>query len=276
MQQAVGGSAMEPSLAGSPGTFVARHRLASFFVVAFVISWPFFVIAGVKGTAWLTVPGLFGPALAALIVASAAGGSDGLRRLLGRLLIWRVNPLWFGFAVLFPAAAYTAASVAAPAASGSSGLSPSHQWYLIPLVFAGLYLVVIGEELGWRGFALPLMQGRWSALVSSLVLAVPWTLWHFAIRTNPLAPNLGSVAGLAFIPFVFAISVIIAAVFNNTNGSLLAVLAYHASGDVTGFFIKLTARAYDINVAINVVVAVAFILWLGHRHLSRSVERQRA
>ncbi len=109
--------------------------------------------------------------------------------------------------------------------------------------------------------------------MASLVLAIPWTIWHFAILTNPVAPNLGSIVGLAFIPFVFAISIIVAAIFNNTAGSLLAVLAYHASGDVAGFFLKLTPRAYDINVAITVIVAVLFVVLLGPRNLSRTAER---
>jgi len=133
--------------------------------------------------------------------------------------------------------------------------------------------VVIGEEVGWRGYALPLLRRRWNALVASLVLLVPWTIWHFAIITNPVAPNLGSIAGLAFIPFVFAIAISFTAVFNSTKGSLLAVLAFHASGDTAGFFLHLTAKAYDINVAINVVVAILFVVLLGPKQLSRASDR---
>jgi len=132
---------------------------------------------------------------------------------------------------------------------------------------------VIGEELGWRGYALPLLQTRWNALVASIVLAVPWTIWHFVIITNPVAPNLGSIAGLAFIPFVFAIAISFTVVFNNTKGSFFAVLAFHASGDTAGFFLHLTLRAYDINAAINVVVAILFVLRLGPKQLSRTSER---
>ena len=61
--------------------------------------------------------------------------------------------------------------------------------------------------------------------------------------------------------------------FNNTKGSLLAVLAYHASGDTAGFLQHLTSRAYDINVAINVAVAILFVVWLGPKQLSRANER---
>lgn len=253
--------------------WIGRHRLVSFFVLAFVISWIFFVIAGATKISWITVIGLFGPAASALIVANASRGRIGVALLLRRFLIRRISIPWLVFAILFPGASYAVASYLSPAASGGPTFSPSSQWYLIPLVFIGLVIVVIGEELGWRGYALPLLQKRWNALVASLVLAIPWTIWHFAITTNPVAPNLGNIAGLAFIPFVFAIAVIFTAVFNNTKGSMLAVLAFHASGDTAGFFLHLTAKAYDINVGINVVVAIAMVVVLGAQNLSRSESR---
>lgn len=253
--------------------WVARHRLVTFFVLAFVFSWPFFLLAGATKVGWITVVGLFGPAVAAVVAAGVSKGRVGTGQLLGRFLIWRISPLWFAFALLFPGTSYVVSSLVSPASSGAPTYSPSSQWYLIPLIFIGLFVVVIGEELGWRGYALPLLQRRWNALVASLVLAVPWTIWHFAILTNPVAPNLGNIAGLAFIPFVFAIAVIFTAVFNNTKGSLLAVLAFHASGDTAGFFLHLTSRAYDINVAINVVVAILLVVLLGPKHISRRSER---
>src|SRR5215469_8932284 len=98
----------------SEGGWVARHRLISFFVLAFIVSWPFFLFAGATKLAWVTVIGLFGPAIAALIVATAADGRAGMRRLLGRFLIWRINPLWFAFALLFPAASYAVSSFLSP------------------------------------------------------------------------------------------------------------------------------------------------------------------
>ena len=246
------------------------HSLLYFFAIAYAISWPFFILAGLVNVAWITLPGLFGPALAGLIMANVSHGQEGLRRLLGRFRIWRISPIWLLFALFFPATTMTVSVFLSPATSGSATYSSATQWYFIPAVFIGLFLVVVGEELGWRGYALPLLQKRWNALVSSLVLAVPWTIWHFAILTNPVAPNIGSIAGLAFVPFVFAISVIFTAVFNNTKGSLLAVLAYHASGDTAGFFLNESAIAYDINVLITVIIAIIIVAALGQKHLSRS------
>ena len=119
---------------------------------------------------------------------------------------------------------------------------------------------------------MPVLQKKWTALISSLVLAVPWTIWHFAIITNPAAPNVGRITGLAFIPEVFALSIILTAVFNNTKGSLLSVIIYHASGDTAGFFFNQTTSSYDITVVITVIVALALIALLGPKRLSRKPE----
>jgi membrane protease YdiL (CAAX protease family) len=253
-----------------------RHSLLFFFVIAYAISWPLFILAGVTKLSWITLPGLFGPALAGIIMANASHGKAGVRKLLGRITVWRFSPLWYAFAFLFPSAAWALSAFVSSATTGSPTYSPTSQWYLILPVFIGLFVVVIGEEVGWRGFALPALQKRWSALVSSVILAIPWAVWHFAIMTNPAAPNVGSVATLAFIPEVFALSIILTVVFNNTRGSLLSVLIYHASGDTAGFFINESTTGYDINVAITVIVALALVFALGPKHLSRSGETSAA
>jgi len=107
--------------------WIANHRLVSFFILAFLISWPLFLIAGATKVAWVTVVGLFGPAAAAVIVAGISHGRVGTGQLLGRFLIWRISPLWFGFALLFPAASYGISSYVSPASSGAPTYSPSRQ-----------------------------------------------------------------------------------------------------------------------------------------------------
>jgi len=93
--------------------------LVSFFVLAFLISWPLFLFAGATKVAWVTVVGLFGPAAAAVIVAGISHGRAGTGHLLSRFLIWRISPLWFAFALLFPALSYTISSFLSPASSGA-------------------------------------------------------------------------------------------------------------------------------------------------------------
>ena len=124
----------------------------------------------------------------------------------------------------------------------------------VPLLSPGwledyLYVAVIGqgligaglfEEIGWRGFALPHLQRRYSALVSSLVIGVVWGCWHlqnyFALDPFPVfrGPPFPWTEVAFLIPASMAISVIFTWVYNSTGGSLFAVVVLHGSSIAVG------------------------------------------
>lgn len=183
-----------------------RHPLIAFFVLMFGISWGVWLgltyaletapgrVEGSRWPAWLHVVGAFGPCFAALLVTAAAEGVEGLRRLFGRLLLWRVHAGWYAVALLLPAALsflmtaihmmfggdapdYRHPAIQSLALPGF--LQNASPWILLVPVFV-LQLFTgssLGEELGWRGFALTRLQHRWSALDASLMIAVIWAVW---------------------------------------------------------------------------------------------------
>jgi membrane protease YdiL (CAAX protease family) len=137
--------------------FVKGHPLITFFVLAYALTWP--VIPLVSVSPLLGLPGLFGPALAAIVVASLAGGKSALKDLASRLLRWRVGARWYAVALGLPAVlALTAAGLhlllGAPAPLRLGGLSALN--------------FVVGEEVGWRGYALSRLLASRSALMASL------------------------------------------------------------------------------------------------------------
>jgi len=90
----------------------------------------------------------------------------------------------------------------------------------------------LGEELGWRGFALPRLLARFPALNASIVMAAIWALWHLPYALS----NGGTVARApfyAYIPQMFATSILFTWLFNNTRGSILLAILFHAAGNVT-------------------------------------------
>ena len=151
---------------------VRRHPLASFFVLAYALTWPLIPLVSVSPL-W-GFPALFGPALAALVVAALADGRAGVKDLLGRVVRWRVGVGWYAVALGLPAVLAFAAAGLHLALGGQT-----------PVEFGGLsvlnfvvFVLIFGEELGWRGYALPrLLVGR-SALSASLILGVLWGAWH--------------------------------------------------------------------------------------------------
>ena len=149
----------------------------------------------------------------------------------------------------------------------------------LPMFIVPFFLVDAisnGEEIGWRGYVLPRLQVRHSALVSSLILGVVWGFWH-------LPKFLGEDSS----PFwLFRIRVTASAVlytwlFNNTNGSLLMTTLFHASVNTAGVFLPIANTAVGSNVnalmiqaGLEVFAAIAVTLFAGADRLSRTQPKQ--
>ncbi len=113
---------------------------------------------------------------------------------------------------------------------GASVPMQSWQWseYLYGAVLGGGFLgAALCEEIGWRGFALPHLQRRYSALVSSLIIGLAWAVWHwpnFLLRSDSSSWQL-----LALVPLTMAICVVWTWVYNSTGGSLFAIVVLHGA-----------------------------------------------
>jgi membrane protease YdiL (CAAX protease family) len=248
---------------GQPQTAVpvrlARHPLLTFVVLAFAISWlP--VIPYLLGR--FPAPLLAsGPFLAAIAAAVIVGGGRGLRALFRRLFRWRISVVWYLVALLTPVVGLAVAAylnvllgAAQPTSDQLAG------WWLFGTATLGFLINPFGgawEEPGWRGYALPLLLGRHSALAASAVLGVVWTVWHLPMFLSGLIP--WSDAAL-----VFALSFVFTALFLHTGSVLVAFVFHAAINGASEFFIGLFAgddrvRMYWIMAALCAVVAIVTI-----------------
>ncbi len=264
----------------------ADSGLAVYFALAFVLAWVFWVpaalseqgaVGGSPPTALLVVLGTFAPSVAAVLVAARKGGA-GARALLGQLLRWRVGPGWYAVALFGPAALMLVAIGLHVALGGAVPDFPEpSRW---PLVAVNLVLVLLvggplGEELGWRGFALPRLQARHGALRASVVLGVVWALWHLPLFAVPGAPQ-GQVPFLLFVAQAVALSVFFAWAYNGSAGSLPIVLLLHASVNTWAGALRILPEAtgslapWILATALACVVAVALVLAYGSSTLSRA------
>lgn len=103
----------------------------------------------------------------------------------------------------------------------------------IPLLLYNIIFFGFGEEAGWRGFALPRLQSRHSALVSSLLLTVIWALWHlplFLYRPGYTGMDIGGIAGWAF--SLTTGSILLTWLYNSSRGSILICALFHATIDI--------------------------------------------
>jgi CAAX protease family protein len=204
-----------------------RHPLVAFFVLAFGISWGNYVLS----KTWPDFPFLFpyGPLLAAVIVASATRGRDGLKELLSRWLRWRVELKWY-LAALFVPVAIALATVFLNTLLGASKSATAQlgPWYSVFFLFPmALVDAPLGEETGWRGYALPRFSARRSPLATSLILGVIIAGWHV-----PVALAAPSIA--AYLIGSVASAVLANWVYYNAHESALLVILYHTAQNTIG------------------------------------------
>jgi membrane protease YdiL (CAAX protease family) len=220
----------------SATTAVVRRRpLATFFVLAFVLSWwP----AALYVVGWSPSPIVgFGPFLAAVVVLAVTDGRRGVVALLRSMVQWRARPAWYAVALLGPVAFAAAAATVATVAFGvdSPAAAVRLGWPQVVGTFLLLLLVPgIGgtwEEPGWRGYAVPRMVAARSPLIVSLVIGVIWAGWHLPlilIGQLPWSDVVGTIA----------MSVVLTAVYLGSGGSVLLVMVMHAMNNaVNGHFL---------------------------------------
>jgi membrane protease YdiL (CAAX protease family) len=218
-----------------------RHPVLTYCLLVFALSWTFWIpMAIARDTTSfrfivLATLGNIMPSLVGILLTGLYAGRAGLSDLFRRLGQVRAPLVWYA-AVLFLPPVLWLVALGIPVLLGLATIAV--QFTIVGLV--GPFVAGFGEELGWRGFALPRLQSRQSALSASLLLAVPWGLWHIplniAIGLTPLTAA-GLVLFVLFFLHIVAYSVLYTWVYNNTRGSLFMVVLFHAMFDLVGYTI---------------------------------------
>jgi membrane protease YdiL (CAAX protease family) len=220
--------------------------------------------------------GAAAPTLAAYLVLRVSGRRDLLGWITSRYRIWRVHPGWYLAAgLLAPAITLLSLGVRALAdphfqiAPGSplgemlADLGVGGVALVFPLLVLGwLPSSALLEEFGWRGLALPLLQGRWNALASSVPLGLVWGVWHLPLMVaygDPPVPYL-----LLIVPH----TVLMTWVVNSTRGSMLLAMLFHASL-ATALTTLYPGSRSMVEIVLTWLVAAAVLVRSGPRDLTR-------
>lgn len=224
--------ASQPKQQAGMGT----RTLMAFLALTFGLSWvpmalfmmfaeQFTAVFGEMGpTNPVFLLAVYAPGISGILLVWRYYGLKGLGGFFRRLAFWRAPVQWWLFLLLgIPVIIYSAAAL-----KGTLGDPfPFSPWTMVfPALVQSLLLGPMGEEFGWRGLALPLLQRRFSPFRASIVLGVVWALWHapaFAMSGTPQS-------AWSFGPFflgLIAITVIMTPLFNASRGSLLIAILYH-------------------------------------------------
>jgi uncharacterized protein len=210
------------------------------------------------------------PNLVGVGVTARTDGRAGLRHLFGRVVRWRFGWWWYAIAVSLPPTAVALAigigmllGLAAPRFSTDAAV-------LLPLLLVNILAGPLGEELGWRGTALPRLVSRWGALTSSLVLGVAWWAFHtpgFLLDLFP--PGFSPVSALLG---ALALTVLITWMFNQTGGSLIPGSLMHLSINFVTAATGVVASPvlYGLTVGVLVIAAGTVVLVFGRERLLRA------
>ena len=265
-----------------------RYPLIAGFVMMFAFTWPVDLALAAQSRGIMIssiVPILaifvgYGFVAAALIMTGMVEGRAGIRALLRGFLVWRVGVTWYIVALFGPAAMIllalgihvllggAAPDFSHPMVRGILGPSVN-LWYAAAgwLLFG---ILTNGEEIGWRGYALPRLQARYNAVVASLIIGVIWAAWHLPKFWTP-----GSAQDYPFWMYLLALfpeAILYTWVYNNTRRSLLLVTLLHAAVNAAAVCLPDTTadlHLYWTEIGIRYVLAIIVVLVAGPQLVRR-------
>ncbi|HEY1064996.1 MAG TPA: CPBP family intramembrane glutamic endopeptidase [Pirellulales bacterium] len=224
---------------------LARFPLLAFFVLTFAITWGVgglgLVIelaspdAGAAAAGPLLFLAGYGPTLAGLLLTLALAGRSSVVALLGKAIPQRANRPWYlAVAVGYPTlmlAVGGAFDVPTPAAK-TFVATPPDALAMLGLLAAALVVDTgpLGEEFGWRGFALPRLLQRFSPLIASVLLGSIWAAWHLPAFFLPHSP-LSRIPFLLFLAGAIALSLLMTWLYQRSRGDLGLLIVAHAAAN---------------------------------------------
>lgn len=226
---------MKPTSARITSNQVPVSALVPFIVITYGLAWTIFalliffttpvvrVFGAISGHNPLFILSVYAPAIAAISLVVWHTGLAGLRGYLSRLFIWRCSIGWSAFLLLGIPAIFMIGAVM------KGNLSSALPFDTLQAAMAAIgFMLVLGpvEELGWRGFALPLLQRKLAPVWAGLVLGVLWAVWHLpAFFLSGTPQNAWGIA--PFMIGAVAVSMILTPLFNQSNGSIFLAALFH-------------------------------------------------
>ena len=214
--------------------FITHYQLPLFLGLALAFSAGIAAVTASAGNEDMAILTVFTPSLLAIVLTAVLSGRIGLSDLLVKRFWGRPRWIWVAISCgLVPITAFLAILIA----SFWGGPAPAlRTTQLLPQIIV-IVLISLGEEFGWRGYALPRLQQRYSPLIASLILGVFWAGWHvpgYLIGVGvPLAMPL-----IVFFLWVILMTILMTWVYNQTQSILLAIIM-HSSANATFNYLPL-------------------------------------
>lgn len=270
------------------------RSLLRFFLLTYALTWVCFIsVVKMSHAPRPTAPatailsgsllllGTFAPALMALAVTARDEGRRGVRVLLRRMIQWQVGWRWYLFAVAYMPAVKLSVALIYRLMTGAWPRFGTDSWYILVLAIIISTPVQAGEEIGWRGYALPRLAGRFGFARASLLLGLIWACWHLPLFFVPGADKYGQSFPVWTLQVV-ALSVAITWLYVGAGGSLLLTMLMHSAVNQTVGIIPSAnpnpGNPFTLSVSL-VMRLTAMFLWITAAYFlvrMRNVKRLRS
>jgi len=245
------------------------QAIFAFFAITFVWTWSLWWLAsltkaaspGLSGALFLA--SAFGPGLAAILTILVFEGVSGFRHWSKACLNWRIVWQWYALAILVPPLIMCTALAFQASIGGTLPSLPNTSAVLAALVQFPLVLIFggpLGEEFGWRGYALPRLSERVGWRWAGLIVGGVWALWHIPLLLMVGTAQADLPMGL-FIASTLALSVVMARLSVNTGFSVLPAILLHSVINWCSMLLPIMPRGGDAT-AYALVTGLAVLLAL--------------
>lgn len=264
--------------------WLQRQPLLGFLWLAFAWSWAFWWARGwLSPTVQLQAPWLaqllmlaggFGPSVAAVLVVRITRGRAGLRAWFARCLRWNRGrgALWGWMLLAFFAPLVVVLMAAGTHLALGGSIAPSPAVGQVPLALLNVLAVLLlggplGEEFGWRGYALPRLQAHMDWRPASVLLGAVWGVWHLPLFF--ISDTVQAHMTLAlFLLSAVAMSVIFAWFAQHSGASVVTALVLHTAINYWPAIVPVlptpqSVRPYALVVGIQVLLALGLMAWRG-------------
>lgn len=214
-------------------------ELNVFISITFIVTWIIWLIAFISSD-WIISIGIFIPSITGLICAYLFGGMNEIKELIISLSYTNLSLKWTLYTFfIFPFIMFL--SYILFMLTGGNLPEPQFPVWFIPIVFFYILILMgpLGEEFGWRGFALKRILLIYSPLKSGLILGIIWSAWHIPLFFIPgtiqhdLTKNGLIIVILAYFIYTTCISLLMTIAYINTDGSLLISILFHTVCNLT-------------------------------------------
>lgn len=227
--------------------------LAAFFLLTFAVTWTAWVAVATAtpGNAAFSTGGpvfllgVFAPGLVAVALTALFEGRVGVVRLLARIGTWHVAGRYYLFAVAYMSVTKVLAAATHRVVVGTWPTLGGTSLVVMAAAILTSTWVQAGEEVGWRGYALPRLAARIGLSWASVLVGVTWALWHWPLFVLPATGSTGQSFPI-YLLHVTGLSVAMSWLYWKTEGSLLLVMLMHAAvNNTTGIVPAVLPYAVD-------------------------------